>query len=175
MLHGEKQAFFTRELINLGTFHSYYLCSAVGSELVKDLGCRTRWRRSRWGLNLPTHHERFIPEVVSTRLHAPVPGLRRAKARGSDWEVELEGTLGALCLGRKPLRLRGRPRRHHAAAAQRCGRPEHRHHPRSDLWYVPTQPRLGLASALPASVLYLDDPETFLPFPLATSSQSMGS
>lgn len=114
---------------------------------------------------MASHQEKSIPEVVTGCLHAPVPGRRRAKARGSDREVELEGTLSALCPGRELLRPRGWPGRHHAAPAERCRRPGHRHHPRSDLWYVSTPPRLRPASAVPASVLHLRDPEISLPSP----------
>ena len=82
------------------------------------------------------------------------------------------GTLSALLLGREPLRPRGWLRRHHAAPAKRCRRPGHRHHPRSDLWYVPTQPRLRLASAAPLPVLHLGDSVTSLSLPVATSVSS---
>lgn len=115
------------------------------------------------------------PEVVAGCLHAPVPGRRRAKARGSDGEAELEGKLSALRPGREPLRPRGWPGRHHAAPAERCRGPGHRRHPRSDLWYVSTQPRLRPASAAPASVLHLRRPEICLLWPLATSSRTCGA
>lgn len=147
--------------------------SQTGSESAEELGCRTRWR-GVWGWNWPPHRERSIPEVVIGRLHAPVPRRRRVKARGSDREVELEGTLSALRPGREPLPPRGWSRGHHAAPAECCGRPGHRHHPRSDLWYVPTQPRLRPALAALASVFHQRDSRIGLSLSLATSPRTRG-
>lgn len=106
-------------------------------------------------------------------LQAPVPGRLRAKARGSDLEEELWNTERSWP-GTEPLCPLGLPWCHHAAPAKRCRGPGHRHHPRSDLWYVSTQPQLRPASAVPSLNPPLPRPLNQL-LPLATSCQTCGA